>query len=360
MLHDFVTANRAELIARARSMVKTRAAPRPSAEELEHGVPLFLDQLVATLRRASGNGSGLVAGATEHAGYLQKMGFTIAQVVHDYGDVCLAVKELASERHASITVDEFRTLNRCVDDAIAGSVTEFMHQRVQSPSDDETDRLGSLALELRNRVGAAMIAYATIRSGRVGPGGSTGAGLEHNLRGIRDVIDRSLAQARIEAGTQHRDRIPLIDFLEELELNASLEAREHGGELIVGPVEQGVEMVGDRAVLAAAMNNVLQNAFQFSCEDARVSLTTTVTKDRILFEVADECGGLPADKGEAFFLAADPTRANGNGTGTGTGTGLGLFVSRKGIDLNGGEMHVRDVPGTGCVFSISLPRHLDA
>jgi len=37
--------------------------------------------------------------------------------------------------------------------------------------------------------------------------------------------------------------------------------------------------------------------------------------------------------------------------------GLGLAISRRSVEENGGELRVRDVPGTGCVFTIDLPRH---
>jgi signal transduction histidine kinase len=36
--------------------------------------------------------------------------------------------------------------------------------------------------------------------------------------------------------------------------------------------------------------------------------------------------------------------------------GLGLAISRKSVEADGGEINVRDVPGTGCVFTIELPR----
>src|SRR6186997_208783 len=51
MLHEILTTYRDEIIARSRAKVATRTAPQPTHAELEHGVPLFLDQLVATLRR---------------------------------------------------------------------------------------------------------------------------------------------------------------------------------------------------------------------------------------------------------------------------------------------------------------------
>ena len=39
-----------------------------------------------------------------------------------------------------------------------------------------------------------------------------------------------------------------------------------------------------------------------------------------------------------------------------TGLGLGLAISRKGVEESGGAIHVRDMPGKGCVFTIDLPR----
>ena len=39
-----------------------------------------------------------------------------------------------------------------------------------------------------------------------------------------------------------------------------------------------------------------------------------------------------------------------------TGLGLGLSLSRRGVEANGGALSVRDLPGTGCVFTVDLPR----
>jgi len=50
MLHEFLTVNRSELIGRCRAKVSKRTAPRPSDAELVHGIPLFLEQLIAVLK----------------------------------------------------------------------------------------------------------------------------------------------------------------------------------------------------------------------------------------------------------------------------------------------------------------------
>ena len=60
---------------------------------------------------------------------LFRQGLTVAQVVHAYGDLCQAITRLAMERDTAIESEEFRTLNLCLDDAIAEAVTEYARQR---------------------------------------------------------------------------------------------------------------------------------------------------------------------------------------------------------------------------------------
>ncbi len=73
--------------------------------------------------------------------------------------------------------------------------------------------------------------------------------------------------------------------------------------------------------------------------------------DRILIDVEDHCGGLPAGAAERMFL---PFAQVGADT---SGLGLGLSISRRSVEANDGILSVRNVPGSGCVFTIDLPRH---
>ena len=132
VLHEFLSANTAAIVARTRAKVAARFAPRATDEELNGGIPLFLDQLIDLLRHSDASIRAMVESAAEHGRTLLEQGFTVAQVVHDYGDVCQTVTELAAEMDAPITTDEFRTLNRCLDDAIAEAVTEYTAQRERS------------------------------------------------------------------------------------------------------------------------------------------------------------------------------------------------------------------------------------
>ena len=89
---------------------------------------------------------------------------TVDQVVHDYGDLCESVTELAAEKKAPVTVDEFRTFNRCLDNAIAYAVSAFGEARDKTISaagaQEMNERLGSLAHELRNQLNAAKLLAA--------------------------------------------------------------------------------------------------------------------------------------------------------------------------------------------------------
>jgi len=140
MLHEFISNNRREIIARCRTKVSTRSIPSPTQAEIEHGVPVFLDQLADALRRHLISSPDIASSAVHHGHELLLQGFTVSQVVHDYGDVCQAITELAVEMNAPISTDDFRMLNKCLDDAIAGAVTEFGREQNQSTRDGESAR----------------------------------------------------------------------------------------------------------------------------------------------------------------------------------------------------------------------------
>jgi signal transduction histidine kinase len=277
-------------------------------------------------------------------------GFTVAQVVHDYGDVFQAVTELADEMKAPITVAEFHTFNRCLDDAIAQAVTEYEQRREQSINDAGTERLGNLAHELRNTLGAAMLSFQTLKTGSGGIGGSTAALLERSLRRLATLIDSSVALVRLEAGSRFAERVSLREVIEEIEVGASMEASARGLTLTVTRGEPEVEVKVDRQLLAAAVANLLQNAFKFTRPHGHISLKASSTKDHVLIEVEDECGGLPPGKADELFRPFE--RRNRNRTGL----GLGLSISRASVQAEGGQIRVRNMPGVGCVFTIDLPR----
>ncbi len=176
MLHEFIAAHRPEIIERTQAQLGRRAWPSVSALELESGVPLFLTQLSETLRlEASATpypASAIGDTATVHGRELRALGFTISQVVHDYGDICQAITEIALEKGVPVSVEEFHTLNRCLDTAIAEAVTEHARVTAEARSAEHLEQLGQLNHDLRDLLNTALLAFQSVRRGLLGTGGA--------------------------------------------------------------------------------------------------------------------------------------------------------------------------------------------
>ena len=354
MLHEFIAINREEIIRRCRVKVAARSVSPPTDAEIDHGVPVFLDQLTDTLRLGQITSPEISASAIQHGHDLLLQGFTVSQVVHDYGDVCQAITELAVELHAPISADDFRKLNRCLDDAIADAVTEYERERNQSGVDGESargsERLGFFAHEMRNLINVAIVAFEVLKTGNVGVAGSTGTVLHRSLMASRALIGRSLAEVRLTHGVQNRQQFLVSEFIEEIASASTLEANARGVRLIVTPVEDGVTIEADRQVLAAVVGNLLQNAFKFTRPRTTVTLRAGASAERVLIEIQDECGGLPAGNVNELFRPFEQRGADR------TGVGLGLAYSRWGAKVNDGRIYARSLPDRGCVFTVDLPR----
>jgi signal transduction histidine kinase len=261
---------------------------------------------------------------------------------------------MAVEQDATVMPEEFRTLNRCLDDAIADAVTEFVRQRDEFAADEiartTNERLGFFAHELRNLLHTAMLAMTAIKKGEVGLAGATGGLLDRSLMGLRDLVDRALVEVRLTAGIpERRERISVAQFIEEIQIAATLDAATRGSVLVVDRVDESLVIDADRQILAGAVANLLQNALKFSRVSGPVSLRAYAQAGRVLIEVEDECGGLPAGKAEELFRPFEQLNAQR------TGLGLGLVISRRGVEANGGKLTVRNIPQKGCVFTVDIP-----
>jgi hypothetical protein len=289
-------------------------------------------------------------GAAEHGAALLARGYTVAQVVHDYGDLCQVITGLAMEQKTAFAAQDFQTLNLCLDDAIAGAVTMYASKRERAISDEGTERLGMLAHEMRNVLNAAILSFASIKAGVVAPGGSTSAVHERSLTRLTVLIDRSLAEVRLDAGIQTLERVPVWEIFEEVVIGASFVAQSRGLHFAVETVDRTLVVEADRQILAAALANLVQNALKFTHAGSTVSLRAVATADRILIEVEDECGGLP--EGDVVNLL----RPFVQGGGDRTGLGLGLAICLKAVKAISGVLRIRDLPGKGCIFTIELPK----
>jgi signal transduction histidine kinase len=356
MLYQFLAENRAKILALTVKKTDEVSQDKPTTEKSERGLPQFYDHLTGELEREA-KGLPKVPEKDEgpdttskHGKELKRLGYSVSQVIQGYAVLSRAITETAKAAKATISADEYKTMNGALDLAVSEAVAGFA-KRVGG-EEDCAQKMGFLTHELRNALTAAMVAHTMIKAGLVGPGDNTNALLERNLNRMREILDRSFAEIRMQNGKEV-DQCPvfLADIADEVEATAGEEARARGMKLEVA-VSPELTVVTDSHYLISALSNLVQNAIKYSKKDGTIWVRSHETEKNAVLEVEDQCGGLPEGKTEELFRPFTQKGADR------TGLGLGLTISRQAITLNGGTLTARDLPGKGCVFTITLPKPL--
>ncbi|HEX8794309.1 MAG TPA: HAMP domain-containing sensor histidine kinase [Polyangiaceae bacterium] len=214
--------------------------------------------------------------------------------------------------------------------------------------------MGVLVHELRNTVGAVVLAYRSLKRANVSPSGSrTGAVIDHSLQRLSDLIDRSLSEVRLQAAPEPLlETFTLGELVDEVESPAAEFAEDGKLWLAVHADPPDAALTADRQLVVSAISNLVQNAIKFTRPNGAVVVRLRAESDWVVMEVEDECGGLSPGATERLFQPF--FRASRDEAGV--GLGLGLAIVRRAAEAHGGTVHVRNKPGQGCVFTIRLPR----
>jgi len=212
-------------------------------------------------------------------------------------------------------------------------------------------RIGALAHELRNSLSSATLALAALESGSLPISGATGAVLKRALFAMARLVEGAVADVRGNVRLDgQRELFSVQSLIADAGSAAELAASTSGCTLTVLPVDGGVKVIGNRERILAAVANLLQNAFKFTAPGSEVTLSASTYGALVNIEVSDHCGGLPPGSIERMFTPFAQRSTDR------TGLGLGLSIARQSVEMDGGTLYARDVPGTGCVFTLSLPR----
>ena len=224
MLQDFIIRYRKELIERTRAKVALRAAPRATTHELVNGIPLFLTQLGRILKQeaarsaADGSEMGLSAGlhgAIARAGALDRPGR--ARLLRPSA---IAITELALDLRLPIATEDFHTLNRVSRQrGLRVPVTDYARQREVDVS-ERGQASGFFRPRAPHHLHTAQLAFQAVEEWQSRHDRKHIAVLERSLRGLRDLIDRSVSEVR-SARDVHKERIRVVDFIEEWKIDAS-------------------------------------------------------------------------------------------------------------------------------------------
>ncbi len=373
MMHSFLQNHRLDLIERCRVKTSLRSTHSATAQQLENGIPLLLDQIIKTLlieqgsrpldsRQVSGAPGGsktmseVGTSAARHGSELLALGYSVKEVVHGYGDICQAVTDLAYERRIPFETDEFRTLNRCLDNAIAEAVTEFSYRRdtvIEATYLEETNKhVGIFIHEMRNALQLASFAFDAAKSGKLDLSGATGAVLERSLGRLEHLVEQAVTEIRDGAEELLPSKLfSAAKLVAEIAEAGALLAPTRQCKFTVVGVDEMLAISGNRNDLYVAVSNLVQNAFKFTHPCTEVTLATYAVDDRIFIDVKDHCGGLVPGSIERMFRPFEQTGSDKSGLG------LGLSISQDAVVAAGGVLSASNIPGQGCVFTVSLPRY---
>jgi len=354
VFHEFLAQHRDEILRRSRCRLLEEVVLRPTEDELSRGLPLFLGQLIESLRRYNGampDGALEIGESARQFGRdLSRLGLTVTQLVHGYGAVSEAATSLAQERGAAIDPEEHQVLNAVLDLAIAQAVDGYQRERDQGTSTREAEHPGSRAHELRTALAAACVSFRTLKKWGAGCAGRIGDRLEQSLERMRGLIDRALAEARLQAPvTPRMEEIPLVDLIDQIIATAVLGA-ESRHLTLAATIDPDLSLCGDRQLLLSALANLLEDAVTATRPGGHVQMRGYARGEMVVVEIEDECGDLAPGATEDILLALTQGGADRSGTRP------GLPIARQAVSLHGGTVSARTTPHKGCVVIVEIPR----
>jgi hypothetical protein len=219
MLKEFLQKNEGVILALTARKTLELAGDHPSSDQLKRGLPSFYRQIIEVIGAAGSSATPprkdvaaiaraadlcdeptmataagqpreaeLARSAGVHGLEMLRLGYTLSHVVHAYGAMCQSITEIAAEKDAAIGADEFHALNRCLDVAIAGAVTDYQSRKDGAPGLEGKD----VAKEMRTTLVRAKAAFEAIQRGAVGTSGSTARTLASSLSRLEKLIDQSV------------------------------------------------------------------------------------------------------------------------------------------------------------------------
>ncbi|HID95000.1 MAG TPA: response regulator [Candidatus Latescibacteria bacterium] len=182
---------------------------------------------------------------------------------------------------------------------------------------------------------------------------------KHLLGLINDILDLS----KIESGKMvlERSKFDLKDLLEEVRTTVSSLMDKKDQVLAIEVDDRIGSVVADRFKVKQILLNLLSNASKFTPEQGRISVNCRLkdegNPDTLLISVTDTGVGIKPEDQDAIFEAF--RQADGSSSRQYGGTGLGLTITKKLVEMHGGEIWVQSEYGKGSTFSFTLPIRSD-
>lgn len=346
-LADYIEANKQRLIGRWKFMVEPELSFALDESELLDHLPDVIDDLVTAAREPSGQRPDLES-ARSHGRQRMEIGVNLGKLTVEMALLAEALLRIAEEDGHDFSSEQTRRLFRIISRGTEASVDSYAQMRDHQLAGQAARHFSFIAHEIRNPLQNAVLATTLLERATDADRPRYIERLQRSLAQLLDLVDNSLTEARLlespEPNIERLDAAQLVaDSIEDVAAFAGTRDVELAAEA------ESFELDGDPKLLRSALTNLIRNAVKFSHEHGRTTVRARAAGDEALFEVEDECGGIPealVDRlFEPFVQAQDDRR----------GFGLGLAIVQQAVEAHRGRVRVDNLPGHGCRFVITLP-----
>jgi signal transduction histidine kinase/ActR/RegA family two-component response regulator len=280
-----------------------------------------------------------------------------AALLRDVSEVAQLEQALAEARASA---DFYASLeaHRLAERAQALEVRQGAETALAELNRRKDEFLATLAHELRNPLAPIRTATELLQLHHDDPAiteralGILGRQVAHLVRLVDDLVDIN----RISRGEVELRLAPVeLAAVVETALEISRPLLDQARHLVTVDVPAtGLLVRGDRARLAQALSNLLNNAAKYTPPGGRVTVRGVAQWDQGVLAVTDTGAGIPADKLEEIFELF--TRVKSPATGTTDGLGIGLALVRRLVALHGGTVRAHSPgAGQGTTLELRLP-----
>ncbi len=230
----------------------------------------------------------------------------------------------------------------------------------------KSDFLSSMSHELRSPLNAILGFAQLMETGEPLPTSSQQASIDQILQAgwyLLELINEILDLALIESGklSLSPEAMSLTEVLNDCQAMMEPQAQRAGIHISFTPIDGPAYVTADRTRVKQVLINLLSNAIKYNRSGGAVRVTCSIVEgakgldaepgSRLRLSVEDDGKGLSAADIEQLF---QPFNRLGQEAGATEGTGIGLVVSKRLMELMGGQIGVRSELGAGSVFWIEL------
>ena len=218
------------------------------------------------------------------------------------------------------------------------------------------DFVANISHELKTPIGALSILSEAVLGASDDPEAITRFAnrMQTEARRLSELVQEIINLSRLQDDDpmKHAEPFPIIDAVREAIDQSQLHAESRNIEIVFAS-ECEEKVTGDRIQITMAIQNLIENAINYSPDKTRVAVALKSVNGLAEISISDQGIGIPEKDLERIFerfYRVDPARSRATG-----GTGLGLSIVKHIISNHGGDISVWSIEGAGSTFTIRIP-----